>query len=335
MKVSIVICTRNRCKDLRLTLEAMGRLHVRKDFLCELLVVDNGSDDDTAGTVRSTRATNMPIRYLYEARRGQSNARNRGLAEARGDIFLFTDDDVRPAPNWAEGMCGPIREGKADAIAGGVLLAPELERPWMTPMHRAWLAASSRLDPCNPQQMIGANMAFARDVLARVPGFDPELGPGATGGGDDLLFSFQLKEAGFRIKSALDVAVVHHFQPIRLSRAQWLAAAQSHADTQAYLRHHWHHQTMSLVRVRYWKALLLLCKFRLSPSNAPIAEGCSRAELQLRVAALTHRKFLIEQKRRRNYEYRGLVKLTSAGSVAFPPGTRNLKNVEHLPSSAS
>jgi hypothetical protein len=82
------------------------------------------------------------------------------LAEVKGDIFLFTDDDVRPTENWVEGMCRPIVEGKAHAVAGGVVLAPELERPWMTLMHRAWLAASVRLRPSESTAMIGAIWAL-------------------------------------------------------------------------------------------------------------------------------------------------------------------------------
>jgi glycosyltransferase involved in cell wall biosynthesis len=283
-----------------------------------LLVIDSASEDGTAEVVRSTGASNLPIRYVYEPRPGQSIARNRGLAEARGEIFLFTDDDVRPIQNWVEGMCRPIVEGKAHAVAGGVVLAPELERPWMTPMYRAWLAASVRLDPQNPQQMIGANMAFARSVLQRVPAFDPELGPGATGAGDDALFTFQLKKAGFRLVSAFDVAVVHHFQPIRLGRTQWLDAARCHANTQAYLRHHWYHEQMSVVWLRYWKALTLLTLYRRRQPKPLSVEGCSLMELRFLVAALTHRRFLVERRRPRNYERHGLVKLTRGSVMTLP-----------------
>jgi glycosyltransferase involved in cell wall biosynthesis len=331
MKVSIVICTRNRSEDLRLTLEAIGRLAIRKDLSCELLVIDNASEDNTAAVVRSIRTPSLPVRYVYEPRPGQSNARNRGLAASEGEVLLFTDDDVRPPQNWVERMCGPIVEGKAHGVAGGVVLAPELQRAWMTPMHCAWLAASVRLDPRNPQQMIGANMAFARSVLAKVPAFDPELGPGATGAGDDVLFSFQLKEAGFRLISAFDVAVVHHFQSIRLRREQWLAAARCHADTQAYLRHHWYHEQMGLIRFRYWKALVLLMACRLRPSKIP-AEGCSRTELRLRVAAMTHRKFLVERKRSRNYEKRGLCRLTGDDVLDPPDRAMAVRQVKQLSS---
>jgi glycosyltransferase involved in cell wall biosynthesis len=328
MKASIIICTRNRCEDLRLTLEAIGRLCIRKDLSCELLVIDNASEDSTAAAVRAAHLPHLPIRYVYEPRPGQSIARNRGLAEARGEIFLFTDDDVRPIQNWIEGMCRPIIEGKAHAVAGGVVLAPELERPWMTPMYRAWLAASVRLDPQHPQQMIGANMAFSKSVLRRVPAFDPELGPGATGSGDDALFSFQLKKAGFRLVSAFDVAVVHHFQPIRLRRTQWLDAARAHANSQAYLRHHWYHEQMRVVWLRYWKALTLLALYRRrQPKPLPI-EGCSLMELRLLVAALTHRRFLAERKRPRNYERHGLVKLTRAAVMALPDSTSTRRPVE-------
>lgn len=315
MKVSIIVCTRNRCEDLRLTLQAIGRLVVPEDFTCELLVVDNSSEDGTAEMVRSLLKSNMPIRYFFEPRLGKSNAQNRGLAEANGDIFLFTDDDVRPGENWVEGMCAPIIAGKADAVAGGIILADELERSWMSPMHRAWLAASVRLDPQHPQHMISANMAVARSVFAKVLAFDPELGPGATGGGDDLLFSFQVKEAGFKMVSALDVKVVHYFQPTRLRRQEWLAAARSHGRSKAYLQHHWEHQQIKLVWMRYLKALALLKLYRVRQKKPPAAEGCSLTELGLLATTVAHSQLLVERRRPRNYSRRGLVKLHAEPAV--------------------
>lgn len=324
MIVSIIICTKNRCEDLRLTLEAISRLAFPQGLDCELLLVDNASQDGTAALVKSFHAPGYGIQYLHEERRGKSHGLNQALEQARGDILLFTDDDVRPHENWISGMSAPIMEDRVDALAGGVLLAPELERPWMTPLHRAWLAASLRLNPHQPEHMIGANMSCSRKVLAKVPGFDPELGPGVTGGGDDTLFSLQLKQAGYRIGAALDITVTHHFEPFRLDRRHWLQAAENHGRTEAYLQHHWFHDSMKMVRLRYWKALVSLKWYRAN-HQAVDAEGCSTVELRLHATAVAHKSLLAERKRPRNYTRKGLVK----NGARPEPDTRPRKMAGH------
>ena len=147
-------------------------------MLTELIVVDNASTDDTAETVKSCRLPNMTTRLVYEPRRGQCYARNTGIAVARGEVVLFTDDDIRFPDNWIAGMSEPILSGRADAVVGGVRIAPHLERCWMESTHRTWLAGTQDINPKQPERMVGASMAFARQVLDKVPQFDTELGPG-------------------------------------------------------------------------------------------------------------------------------------------------------------
>ena len=127
--VSIIICTCNRSDDLRQTLDAIGRLTIPNGYQCDLTVVDNASADGTADMIKSFTLGNMPLRYLLEPRRGKGYAYNAGIAATSGDILLFTDDDVRPPDDWLLGMCGPILSGDADAVAGGLRLAPHLHRP--------------------------------------------------------------------------------------------------------------------------------------------------------------------------------------------------------------
>jgi len=129
--VSIIICTRNRGNDLRQTLETIGALDVPADLPAEVLVVDNGSTDHTSEVVHHIKMLRMPVRCVHEPRKGKGYAYNTGLAEAKGDIFLFTDDDVRPPANWIDGMCRPILKGAAHGIAGGLRAAPHLRREWM------------------------------------------------------------------------------------------------------------------------------------------------------------------------------------------------------------
>ncbi|MEO5917518.1 MAG: glycosyltransferase family 2 protein [Luteolibacter sp.] len=309
MNASIIIVTRDRADDLRLTLTAMREIRIPTGFEAELLVIDNGSTDATAEVVRSCEIPGLPVRYILETQPGLSRGRNRGLAEAKGDIILFTDDDVRPPADWLAGMCEPILSGNADAVAGGVRIAPNLLRPWMSPMHRSWLASSEWLNRGKPQSMVGANMVFSRNVLEKVPGFDPELGAGALGSGEESLFSAQLIAAGFRIADRTDLCMEHHFQPSRLKRGSWLDAAKKLGISHAYRGHHWEHWGCRWAKLRHFAASASLALWRATHSSEIRDEGCSDRELNLVYRCAMIRGHFEASKLPRKYEKHGLVKL--------------------------
>ena len=158
--ISIIICTRNRAESLKGTLDSLNSTYIPYKYKAELIVVDNGSTDGTANVVRAANLKNFIVNYLNEGRKGQSNARNTGIAHSSGQIIIFIDDDVHVSSNWLEQICTPIMLGKADAVAGGVSIAPTLRRNWMTPIHEKWLASTEYIDCANPREMIGANMGF-------------------------------------------------------------------------------------------------------------------------------------------------------------------------------
>lgn len=310
MKCSILIVTRNRAADLAETLRAMCVVHVPEGLDAELLVVDNGSTDETADVVANHVAGDIPVRYTCEPRPGQTMGRNRGLAETSGEMILFTDDDVRPPVDWLLGMCESITDGRGDAVSGGVHLAPHLVRPWMTPVHRSWLADTGWLGRDAPQSMVGANMAFSRKVLEKVPGFDPELGPGASGFGDDTLLASQFVEAGYRIYDALDVSIEHHFEPSRLERDSWLGAAEKRGVSHAYRGHHWEHWGCRFGQLKVLRAKAKLAAWRSRNSSLMSEEeGCSCEELDLVFDLALVRGHLKESRRKPNYERHGLVKI--------------------------
>lgn len=313
MNITIAICSYNRCESLRQTLESLRCVRVPENFSCELIVVDNASTDETAEVVRACTLPNMSVRYIYEPRRGVCYARNTAVSAAGGEVILFTDDDVRLPHNWIEGMCAPIRAGRAHAVAGGVKIAPHLERSWMTRHHYEWVVGSTenahKWD--GPQLMIGANMAFSREVLAKVPGFDPELGPGALGFWDETLFANQLNKAGYRIVPAFDVVVEHHFDESRLLRSSLLENAKKRGRGAAYIKHHWEHQTISFPQWRLAKSLLRLAKWRIMKrSTLSNSEGITGWEMWLVFEAYRYKQYLTERKRSPNYNKHGLRKLT-------------------------
>ena len=306
--VSIIICTRDRAQHLSQTLEALKFVRVPQGMNAELIVVDNASTDDTCEVVRSYSLPGIPVEYLYEARGGKSHAYNAALGAARGEILLFTDDDVLPPRDWIAGMCAPIAAGAADAVAGGVRLAPHLLRPWMTPFHRAMLA-STELMPPHPDGLVGANMAFARRVLERVPRFDPELGPGALGFCDDTLLALQFQAAGYRVLGAPDVEVEHHPQASRLLRAGYRDMVRKLGGSMAYVARHWKHEEVTGI---YPQLLVSYIKIKMLATSATETDEIQLRELQHLLRYHFLRQYLREKKRPANYEKHGLVKLSAS-----------------------
>lgn len=311
--VSIIICTRDHAAALKPTLASLAAVAVPDDLPAELIVADNGSTDDTEAVVLAAAPTltNLAggVRRVVEPRGGQCFARNAGIAAARGDIILFTDDDLRFPAGWIEGVCRPIAAGEADAVVGGVRLAPHLERPWMTPEHRSWLACTDLTDIERPW-LVGANFAFARRVLDKVPAFDTELGPGQLGFGDDTLFGDQLRAAGFRIAARLDTLVEHHPDADRLLRRSYLSSAAKMGRSLAYRAYHWNHEEHPNPRLQGLRNRALLALRRLTrrgqwPGGE---EGLPFWEMHYVQFCHFYDQWERETRRPRLYERRGLRK---------------------------
>ncbi len=184
MEVSVVVCTYNRCASVAETIAALSRQVVRTDTRWELIVVDNNSTDRTRETVGqlASEPGSPEIRYAFEAQQGLSHARNHGIALARGELILFTDDDVIPEPDWVQTVADAMRDCGCDACGGYIAPIWEAEPPaWLTERFYGFLALKP--DPNGPRILsaeeelpFGANMAFRREVFERVGLFDPGLG---------------------------------------------------------------------------------------------------------------------------------------------------------------
>jgi cellulose synthase/poly-beta-1,6-N-acetylglucosamine synthase-like glycosyltransferase len=135
----------------------------------EILVVDNGSTDATASLIQA-----RPVRYLREPKRGVSNARNRGIAESRGEILAFVDADCLVDPQWLTELVRTFEDPEVGCVAGALEHAPPTtaaERQ-AARMLGDWqrFAFTSR-----PSYAITANAAYRRQVLDQIGGFDPHM----------------------------------------------------------------------------------------------------------------------------------------------------------------
>lgn len=99
MDISLIICTRNRSRKLARHLEFVRRITFERCW--EIVIVDNGSTDETANVVREfSRTASAPVSFAVEPRPGKSNALNTALGIAEGEIIVFTDDDCYPAQDF-------------------------------------------------------------------------------------------------------------------------------------------------------------------------------------------------------------------------------------------
>jgi len=304
---SIILCTRNRAAMLENTLRAFQSVTVPPGWRVEMLVADNGSVDHTAAVVKSASHASIEIRHVFEPRPGKSRAQNTAMAQACGEVLLFTDDDVEPAANWVENMARPLLERRCEAVAGRILLAEELRRPWFAPMHSIWLAEAREPALDAPPGLVGASMGIHRSVFDQIDNFDEELGPGASGFGEETLIGWQMREAGMRVCPVTDTFIIHHPDPSRLLRANWLATATRFGRTRAYLMHHWEHSRVPcpalharLVRIKLWLRRLLQHPTR------PDAEGCPAWEMSYLARIEGLQRFIDESRRPRNYDRHAL-----------------------------
>jgi glycosyltransferase involved in cell wall biosynthesis len=319
ISVSIIICTRNRARSLQQTLAALGKARIPLGCVAELIVVDNASTDDTASVVANFILDSVRVVHLFEPKKGKSNSLNSALALARGEILIFTDDDVAPSEDWIEQILLCFDDSECDALVGKVKLAPDLERPWMKYLNKCYLAVND-FESGEPLHWVGANAAFHRRCLQRVRWFDPELGPGALGLAEDTLFGCQLMEAGYKMEYARRAIVVHQPDKSRLTRGAWLHAAWLHAKCDAYVLHHWQHAKIRAAKIKLlWFQAKLKLRRLFQPPLPLEREGCLDWELSYVYHLALCEYFSIERRRPRNYSRRGLSKLSVLNRPADIP----------------
>lgn len=224
---SIIVCTYQRAESLRETLQALKGLRLPQGRELEVIVVDNNSSDHTRAVVEAFRAEWPELRYEFEPAQGLSHARNHGINAARGEVLLFTDDDVLPERDWLEQTLQGLDHYQADACGG--FIAPIWEAPppaWLTERFYGFLAVRTDREDDYPIDSpslapFGANMAFRRAVFDKVGLFDTERGRKGkvlASGEDGEMFE-RILAAGLKAVFLGKSRVRHKVEAFRMTKA--------------------------------------------------------------------------------------------------------------------
>ncbi len=223
---SVIVCTYNRARLLKRLLESLLCQTAPVDTF-EIIVVDDGSGDDTAGVCREMMERMPNMRYLpLESNSGLGAAGNHGAAAARGQYLLFTDDDCIPDPGWIEKMCAVLRDSP---IAAGTMVSPRSN--YFKLCHNI-----AQFYPFMPGQkaakldfIAGANMGIQAGIVDEIGGFNPgTIIP-------DMEYILRARQKGFTITYAAEAVVTH--DPQRVTLGSVLAYAAAHAAETILLRH--------------------------------------------------------------------------------------------------
>lgn len=208
---SVIVCTRNRQAALGGCLASIAAAAApAAPGTVELIVVDNGSTDATAELVTAFAATApIPVRLVHEARTGLSFARNTGMAKARGDYFVFTDDDCRLDADYFSDLARHFASDDVPVIRGGrVDLGDPQDAPVTIRTGTAAVWYGRLLPPGGFIQ--GCNMVVPRRVAEKVGGFDVRLGAGsALRAAEDTDYLVRANVCGVGIHYVPDMAVRH------------------------------------------------------------------------------------------------------------------------------
>ena len=188
IRASVIIPALNASSTISTQLHALATQDV--DFAWEVIVVDNGSHDNTVNVCQEFGTLLPSLRIVRCDRPGTSSARNAGASLATSDLFLFCDSDDEVASGWVAAMAARLEH--VDAV-GGAIESDKLNpgRADYFPRHPDHLPVSGNFLP----RAISANLGVRRSAFEDVGGFTESY----TYASDDVALCWKLQLAGYSL----------------------------------------------------------------------------------------------------------------------------------------
>jgi glycosyltransferase involved in cell wall biosynthesis len=212
VRVSVIIPTYNR-KDA--IFECLQSLALQEDDTpkFEVIVVDDGSDDDTFNyLVSGSNKFPFQLKVILSSRVGPGYARNLGVSYARGDILLFIDSDCRAFCNWVKRLSMYVLRNRGVVVGGPVFASPRanslakavtyITHTWIGGLGRRW-----RIFGLIPgYRLRGMNFGILSNLFHSEGGFK------GLWYGEDTEFSERLNSKGYEIRNYEEAKIIHYEQ---------------------------------------------------------------------------------------------------------------------------
>jgi glycosyltransferase involved in cell wall biosynthesis len=203
---SLIVATYNRLEEMRELIASLDALrYPANDF--ELVVVDDGSSDGTAGFIENVEV-DFDIQYHFQQNQGPGAARNRAMKEAKGAYFIFLDSDVIVPADYLELVHKSVTENQWDAFGG-----PDDSHPSFSPLLKAinysmtsfigtggTRGSSESVTRFYPRSF---NMGIHKKVFDEIGGMND------LRHGQDMDYSVRIYRAGFKVGLIKDASVYH------------------------------------------------------------------------------------------------------------------------------
>lgn len=229
---SVIICTYNRAEILN---EVLTHLCTSTDleFVDEIVVIDNNSDDDTRVTVENLCDSCTKLRYVFEKIQGLSFARNRGAKEAIGDYVFYIDDDALADKElFVKAHQILVSNPHIDALGGRYLPWYRYGRPkWFKDEYASKIFSSAGLHKIpSGEYWSGGIMAIKRTLFDRYGYFDTNLGMKGDQVfyGEETEYQMRLNKAGVDVYGDNGLIIHHVVQDYKLSLA-WFFKLKANA----------------------------------------------------------------------------------------------------------
>ncbi len=206
MKFSFIVPTFNRLHELQELIPSLDSLDYDA-VEYELIIIDDGSTDNTARYIRSLKMT-MSVQYVQQTNQGPGSARNKGMELASGDYFLFVDSDCLIPPNYLKEIDIGLKVELFDAFGG-----PDTFHPSFSPLLKAinysmtsflgtggTRGSKKSVAKYFPRSF---NMGISREIYETIGGF------GDLRHGQDMDYSARIYAAGFSV-GFIEKAYVFH-----------------------------------------------------------------------------------------------------------------------------
>jgi glycosyltransferase involved in cell wall biosynthesis len=198
MKISLIICTRNRSAKLAQVFKCLESAY-DKSLLFEVVVVDNNSTDDTQNVINSfINSSKLNIKNVFEVRTGSGHARNCGIIASSGDVLIFNDDDCYMEKDYIANFVKVFNPSECQYGMGSILVYSDDYDQRIARYNIKKKHFIAPFTPVIPAGLIqGANMFFLKEVFNQCGLFDENMGAGTKFVCEDIDMACRASHAGF------------------------------------------------------------------------------------------------------------------------------------------